>query len=73
MDPIDPIPSLPPNLPPVAPATGLTRVDRDGGRDRNGGSGPRRREPRRPVRTSPEPVDVSSDDQDTGPHIDITA
>ena len=76
MDPIHPIAPLPPNLPPVAPAPMIGRIDRDSPR-RNPEQERRRRPGQNPAVTeSDEPgraLEQRDGDDDSGLHINVTA
>jgi hypothetical protein len=70
MDPIHPILPQPLNIPPVLPATGVGRVDRDGGRSGKGDQDASARRQQRQQREVVADVDVEGEPR---PHVDITA
>ncbi len=79
MDPIHPIAALAPNIPPVTSAPMAGRVDRDSRRGDGGKDGRRRKSPADPpaAQASVEGADYSlydpEDDDNSGPHISVTA
>ncbi len=76
MDPIQPIVPQPPNIPPIAPAPRMARVEPDGGGKAGAdGGGQRRRRRGAAPPDEPDPGDQSARfDEDGGhPHIDVTA
>jgi hypothetical protein len=69
MDPIHLILPQPPNIPPVAPAPRLKRVDRDAGRREDASA--RRRRGRREDAAPQAPEPRGAVEGEAGPHIDV--